>query len=409
MSKIINKSNIFNYSPSPELPLDRIVTGSNKDYIPFGENNLFPQQAAKLARESVNHRAILNSKTTYIQGKDITSEDGTIIDWLQDRDFKDSVFANALFDYLTIGNGWIEFVSDRKNLLGIFHQDATKIRIHKEGDKAIIHPDWLKYNSTKDQAEIVGIYPNWTDGEDGFLHTLYHVKDYEPEFRFYGVPGWFAGMRAARISKKTNEFNDERLDNKFSIDGMLVVPGISSVEEAERFENKLRKYQGSDKAGKVLPHYLQPLGSGETREQAEFIEFNQSVDGVFMELHNQSDSDLIKIHSWYKSLAAFDESTGFDTQRIVNDYKMAYASTIIVVQQKFLNAFNEVLGLFSLNEIGIFNENPIYVPNDVEYVWEVRKRLGLDYNENDLKQQLFYAELQATKTIQNGPDDNNRG
>ena len=375
-----------------DLPIDRIVKYSNKDYIPFGKDNLFPQQVAKVSREAPSHRAIINSKQLYVGGNYFESEDKKTIDFLEQIRFKKDVYNNLLLDYLMGGNAYLELIKDSKNnLLKFYHQDFTKVRIHKDGDKVVVHNDWQNFK--KDESKVIGLYPSYTKGDDGFLHTIFHIKDYEPEFNFYGIPSWFAGLRAANIAKKTNEFNDERLDNKFSIDGMLVIPGVSSPEDAKKIEKKLEDYQGAEVAGKVFTHYLQPLGVGEQREKAEFIPFNQQVDGVFMDLHRQSDSDLIKIHSWYRSLSAFEENTGFDTQRILNDYKMALTSVILPLQDMFLSSFNQILQQFGYAEVSIYNENPVYVPNNVEYVWEIRKRLGLDYNESDPQQQQFYAQI----------------
>jgi len=383
-------SKIFKIENSFDLPVDRLVRHDGKEFIPFGKDNLFPQKVAKLSRESAAHRSIINSKVLYIGGEYLESEDKKTIDFV-DAIGLHKTYKNILLDYLMGGNGWIEIVKDRKgNLLNIFHQDFTKVRIGKGGDYAILHGDWAKYSNEKSLARNIALYPDFSKGDDGFNHSLIQVKDYEPEFTFYGVPNWIAGLTAASIGKKTNEYNDERLTNKFSIDGMLVVPGIDDVPTAEKFEKKLTEYQGSENAGKIMAHYLAPLQVGEQREKAEFIAFNQSADGLFMNLHKQSEADLIKVHNWYRSLSAFEENTGFDTQRINNDYKIALSNVIYPMQEVFLSIFNEVL---NMGELTIHNDNPVYVPADVEFIWEVRKRLGLDYNENDPKQQEFYSTI----------------
>lgn len=388
--------NIHIKAKATDLTTDRIATYSNKIFIPFGIDNLFPQQVAKLSREAANHRAILNSKQLYIEGKSLLTDDKKLEDYLKQIRFKNNILGRIIIDYLMGGNAYVEIVTDKRgNLLNIFHQDFTKCRLNKNNDAIIIHNNWSNFKET--EATTVGLYPNFTIGSDGFRHSIIHLKDYEPEFTYYGVPSWFAGLRAAQISKKTNEFNDERLSNKFSIDGMLTIPGIEDVEDAKRMDKKLKSFQGSEKAGKIIPLYLKPLGVGETREIPTFISLNENADGVFLDLHKQSDSDLIKIHSWYRSLSAFEENTGFDTQRIKNDYSIAMATVIEPMQEKFKMLFNEIFAKYGFGEFTIYNENPVYVPNDVEYIWEVRKKLGLDYDENDARQQAFYAELGTNK------------
>mgnify|MGYP003662737814 FL=1 len=39
------------------------------DWIPFGKNNLFPQELSELSRSASTHRAILGTKTTFSIGE----------------------------------------------------------------------------------------------------------------------------------------------------------------------------------------------------------------------------------------------------------------------------------------------------------------------------------------------------
>ena len=61
----------FNYSPVLNLfDTDHVALRVNyRDFVPFGDDNALPRQLIKLSREVPVHRAILNSKTTYILGQ----------------------------------------------------------------------------------------------------------------------------------------------------------------------------------------------------------------------------------------------------------------------------------------------------------------------------------------------------
>ena len=61
----------YNYVPLLNLKRsDFINLRTNYEiFIPFGEDNLLPTQLNQLAREVPVHRAIINSKSSYIVGR----------------------------------------------------------------------------------------------------------------------------------------------------------------------------------------------------------------------------------------------------------------------------------------------------------------------------------------------------
>ena len=110
----------FNYSPVLNLfDSDVVYLRVNyKDFVPFGEDNNLPRQLIKLAREVPVHRAILNSKTSYIVGQGIQSSDADTTTFLEEPNNRKEPFSYILkklvFDYLTFGNCFYELVSNRK-------------------------------------------------------------------------------------------------------------------------------------------------------------------------------------------------------------------------------------------------------------------------------------------------------
>lgn len=374
--------------------IDTVQEYSNKEYIPFGKNNLFPQEIAKLNRESATHRAIINSKVIFIEGKKFLSE--TNEDLVKELKLR-SIYHNLLLDFFSSGNGYLELVTDSKgNWFKLFHHDYTKCRVSKDQAAILIHPQWENFNRMKDKLQSIPIFPKFKKGDDGAMHSMIHIKDYEPEFANYGLPSWFAALNSAVINRGTDKWNKNRIDNKFAIDGLLIVPGITDVDQAKKLNQKFEQYRGVDgeKSGGMIPHYMKPAGVGESIDKPAFINFNENVEGSWLQLHSQSDESLIKIHNWYKSLAAFSEATGFDTKRIINDWNMAMSTIISLTQEKFVSLFNEIFEYFGeVGDLSILNVPPVSEISTVKFIWEVRRDQGLDYDETDPRQQQFYAQI----------------
>jgi len=394
---------ITGYAPLLNLvDTDNVSTYNAKNFIPFGEDNLFPQQIAHISREVALHRALLNSKSFYIAGKEFTSANAKLLSFLQkinnnDETLKD-VFYKLIYDELNIGNSYFEIVTDsRKSFVMFYHLDGLTVRLTKDKN-VVLHPDWASYSGIKDsKLRTISLWPKFTkDGK--FYRSVFHLKQYESQFYFYGIPSWFSGLRSIIIAGLTNIWNQNRLENQFNASGLLIIPGVNTDDDAEALEKMFDNYKGFSKVAKLLKYYLSDLGPGETRELAQYIEFKKNEEGNWLQLHQQAQSELITIHTWFKSLCSFVENTGFDTNRIINEYNIALNTVLRVYQAKYITVFKKILALFGfdVSDLSVVNECPVTLLHPLKYIWELRQEMGLSFDKNDPKQCLFFQELRNT-------------
>ena len=61
----------FSKDVSKDAPKEKSLISEvlRDEWIPFGENNLFPQELSELSRSASTHRAILGTKTTFSIGE----------------------------------------------------------------------------------------------------------------------------------------------------------------------------------------------------------------------------------------------------------------------------------------------------------------------------------------------------
>ena len=118
-------------------------------YWRWGDDNLFPNALALMARRSTTHRRIINDKADYVSGKGfsfnevdpalarfIGSANGT-------GETLRQVFNKLAFDKALFGNAFLEIVTTpERSFLSFYHQDASKCRIAKESDHVLLHHDW---------------------------------------------------------------------------------------------------------------------------------------------------------------------------------------------------------------------------------------------------------------------------
>jgi len=399
----------YNYTPLLNLKrTDFIDLRSNYEvFIPFGEDNLLPSQLNLLAREVPVHRAILNCKTNYIIGKGLTSANRVMKQLITDPNntFEDlnTIMRHVVHDYLNIGNAYIELITNAKHsFLYLYHIDGSKCRLAAQTHNVLIHPNWEEFKGKNDENLItIPLFPNFTKGEDGLLHSVYHLKDYEPEFYYYGLCSYFAGIRSIIISGLTNLWNQNRLERGFTAPGLLTVPGINSPEDADALDAEFAKFKGAtgEKAGDIIIQYLADLSPGQTSQEAQFIEFKTNSEANWPALHDQAELSIITVHNWFRSLTPYaNEKSGFDANRIINEYEIALNTVINPLQEFFLRHFDQIFTAFRMpvGQLAFINEPPISRINPYSFVWEVRRDSGLDYDPADPVQKQLIIQLRNT-------------
>lgn len=368
-----------------------------EDYIPFGSDNLFPQAMALFGRTSPNHRGVINNKKTYACGSDIISSDSlakTFLDTVNNQgESLHDILLKLELDYVMGGNGYIEVIRDRsKRWVMLNHIDFTKCRKNKEKTHILIHPDWGTYTGKQDKNLIsLPIFPKF-EFSGGVERSVYHLYDYEPEFSDYGLPSWISGKDAVQIDFKSNRFNLARLINTFRVSGMLFVPVKDAGESQEVLKRMTEAYTGDMNQDKLLVVTKSRSTENEKADQVQLIQNNNQDKGSWIELHSMSITDIIVAHSWFRSLTSLPDNTGFDTNRIINEYNIALSTYILPTQKFIKKMINKIMkaAIGKAIEFDFINESPIYI-EDGMFIWELRKKKGLDYNESDpVQQKIIY-------------------
>ena len=401
---------VVNLSNQPKLYPDQATVYSASDVIPFGSDNLFPQAIALIGRTSPNHRGVLNYKTIYMMGSGIVTEDGSELPMLDEINAEgeslDDVIEKLLFDFNMLGNAYCEIITDtRHSFCFLNHLDCTKVRRVKDQtristakddiDWIVMHPNWAEDIGRGDNRRCyLPLYPDFqpyiADNGAKILRAVFHFKDYEPEFKTYGIPLWIAGKDAAEIDFKTNKWNLSRLENSFRVSGILVIPVTDEAEGKKVLQNIASSNIGEGKQAKLLAITKTRARENEKADTTQLIETKQDDDGSWINLHRQSLSDVVVSHGWYRSLSGISDNTGFDTKRILNEYNIALATVIKKKQKKFLKfihkVFKEVQGMDLTLK---FVNRPPLDDFSFHYIWEAREAQGLEADPGKVEQQAI--------------------
>jgi hypothetical protein len=279
---------------------------------------------------------------------------------------------------------------EEHSFLSLYHIDASRCRLSRDGEHVILHHDWNAYRAA--DAHTLPLYPRFEQQKDGSLRSVVHYKEYEPMFSHYGVPKYIAGMGVSAIAYKTDCWNISRLENSFQLSGVMILDASVGWEsEAERIvQTAQQKFAGNP--GQVM--FM--IKEGEEHDNSRFIPIDSNNDGDWSELHDQATSDIVIAHSWFRSLSGLDYSSGFSAERILHEYEVALNTVILAEQEELLTPIKrimrDVVGI-DPSSLEIVNRPPTRSKPIYMKVWEARKADGLEYDPADERQQSYLSEI----------------
>ncbi len=364
----------------------------------WGDDNLFPVALAQMARRSTTHRRIINDKADYISGKGFSCDEAQqpqLAEFVRcangDGESLRQLLNKLAFDKSLFGNAFLEVVTDAAHaFLSLYHQDAARCRVARDGRHLLLHHDWSAFNPA--EARTLPLYPLFEEQEDGSLRSAIHYKDYEPMFEHYGVPPYIAGFGVSAIAYKTDRWNISRLDNSFQLSGVMMLDATADSEaEAERVVRLAeRKFAGNP--GQVM--FV--IRDGSENDNSRFIPIQSQNEGDWQALHEQAVGDIVVAHSWFRALSGLDYASGFNAERILHEYEVALNTVILAEQAELTEPVRRLLAAvlgIDASSLQVVNRPPTRSKPIYMRVWEARKADGLDYDPEDPKQQQFLSEI----------------
>ena len=379
------KFDVFNIGVPEKIRENVDLKNVRTPFIPFGDDNLFPQFLAEIKRQSPTHRAILGQKKILSIGKQFHSENDNVQNFIDDVNQGESmreVYGRLMDDYYSFGNGFLQIVKYDGGI-NMFHIDATKCRISKNQEHVYIHPNWEKYGTSKEDTMIVPIYPKFEKNT-----TIIHFKDYEPTFNYYGLPDFVASLEWLKIDWELQSYNHSKFKNNFTPSAIVEINGDMGEEEAEQLvKDAQNRWTGKGNNSKIL--FL--VKNGDTAP-ANVTILSDTADGSFMELQKLTSQNIITSHRWQPAMSGIVSagklsSTG---NEIRVAWEMVMGTVIKDVEELLFNKIKQVIGEITsldIDDFQIIYEPPVsyvsdIVPNKILTINEQREMLGFESNEN---------------------------
>lgn len=379
------------------------LSTSDTPWIPFfkDSNNIYVNDLALRARRSPVHGSIIRSKIAYACGQGFEYKiNGTEYkyddlepkykNWFKQcnsegQSFHD-VFRNIMTNYIMLANAYPWVVrTTREGVFGMYSEDGTKVRIGKDKKKAYRSSFWRENLNNKFTNKDTPIDSDveFYRGIKTQKEYLVHIKQYYPEFDFYGIPEYIQALEWADVEYNIPRFNNNKFKNGFFPSALLqLFSNPPEGMEAEEYVRKIvNRFSGEDNNSKIVVEML------DSPEQAAKIhEFGQTKDGEFIDLDKLASENIISGHRWSSALVKETGGKLGGNQQLINEYQKVMNGVVIPdFQEPVLREINKILSReFKTDiELSIIQLAPLGVDanidvNSVMTINEARERIGLE-------------------------------
>ena len=365
---------VFNLAIPEHIEEPQDLAKVRTKFIPFGNNNLFPQYLAELKRKSSTHRSVLAQKAVFTSGAKFVTSNETVKEYIKDVNADGEslreVFKKLADDYYTFGNAYLEGVLYDGGL-NLYHIDATTVRMSKNKKEVYVHPDWAKYNTMKDKLSIIPLYPN-----SKASRFVLQFKDYEPTFQFYGLPDYVAALEHIAVDYEIGKWNHTKFKNGFQPSAIIEINGDMGEEEAKKLVREAqKKFVGDGNNGKIM--FIVKNGDA-SNANVQIIKDDQ--EGSWIDLQRITDQNIVTAHRWQPSLSGLVSSGKMNNtgSEIRIAYDLAMTTVIKDTSDLLLNGIRTIL----YKEMGFLPEELIihYEP-PISFATQIDPKAILTINE----------------------------
>lgn len=321
-------------SNATTAPVDKEEKVNGKEYISYGEDNMYPLFLSNLYENSSTLAACIDSISDYVFAQGV--EDKTLGEKEVNRkgeSFND-VLHNCAIDYIAQGAFALQMIGNAYgDILELYYVDVRKVRLSEDGKYIWFNKkNWTKWN--KDSVR----YDRFTGTKT--KNCMFYFK--RPQSKtVYGRPLWHSALKSVMTDVEIANFHYSSIMNNFAPSAIVNFnSGVPSEEVQDKIENKLtEKFTGTDNAARMLLSFNDDETHRTTIERFQEDNFDKKYDAL-------SQSVMNKILASFRVSSALvgimPEQTGFNSVEYKSAFALYKATVVRPIQQEIESAFNKI-------------------------------------------------------------------
>lgn len=357
-----NKENLYSVVGStfnaPAIPVIKEI--NNKDYVFYGELNLFPDSIIELYNSSAMHRTCIDAIKDGIFGEGVQTIGNEYCNTKGET--IDDVFEKLVLDY-TLYQGYslnVVWSKDSTRIAEIYHIPFNNIRSGKmDEDDEVVEYYHSTYwdNLRKYPAKAIRAF-SATDNKGDNASQIFYYYTYTPGNAYYPLPAYQAGYNDISLDAKVSRFHVNNISNGLAPSLFIAFKnGIPTPEQRRDVYSEIEQtFSGEENAGRFF------LSFSDADTAPEVTPITAANDSYYITLEERITSRILTAHRITSpALLGIRDSVGFSS--IADEILVAYShfegTVIEPKRKKIVTSFGYILKLAG------FNLNIVVVPNKI--------------------------------------------
>ena len=332
------------------LDLPNIKEVRGKEYMYYGDRNLFPQRLIELYDSSAMHHTAIQAIKDGIIGDGIKVVGGEYIN--SKGETVDEVFEKIALDY-SIYNGYAVNVVWNKagdRIAEIYHLPFANVRSGKQDEEDNVNEyfyssDWSNIRKYK-PVSYKAFDP--TDNKKDNASQIYYCFNYTPGNDVYPLPAYVGALNDIELDARVSRFHNANISNGLA-PSMFVQfrNGIPTPEERRMIYNEIEEtFTGEDNAGRFF------LAFSEPGKELQVTPIENANDDYYITLEERISSRILTAHRITSPLLlGIKDANGFSSnaEEILISYSHFMNTVIEPKRKKILSTYAFLLKLHGLN------------------------------------------------------------
>jgi hypothetical protein len=337
-------------------------------YIPFGQDNLFPELLNQLYYTSPLHGAIVDFKTNSVVGggytlrnEGMTNEDKLKL-YTFEKKIKLGKVDRAISQQLIVHHRvYFKLCYNKKReLYKIYNVSPEKVRVARDKQTYFLCDDW---SARIDVTPIKKYHPSNTDSEQLYVYEVMTLGQ-----EYYSLPQYTSALNFAFLSGELSYFAKSNIQNSvFPSFAMMFPKRPQSEEEKSMIKATIDRLKGAANAGKAVAFFA---NSADQLPKIESLPTNGN-DKLFHEASALNTEQICFAHTIDPILMGVRTTGALGGGA---DIKQAYVvfekNVVMPLRAQVEEIINELLeiakipGTYTINNFQIINETIVEIEGD---------------------------------------------
>lgn len=365
-----NTENLYSVVASqfaaPALPVIKEIT--NKEWVFFGEDNLYPERLIKLYDSSAMHHTACQAIKDGIFGEGIELIGDEYINTKGET--IDDIFEKIVLDFTLFQGYAINVIWNREGtaISEIYHLPFNNVRSGKMNEDDEVEQYFFSSHWDNLRKHPAASYRAFdvTDNKGDNASQIFYYYGYTPGNDFYPLPAYVAGVNDIELDAKVSRFHVNNISNGLAPSLFVSFRnGIPSPEQRrEVYESINESFSGEENAGRFF------LSFSDADTAPEVTPIAAANDSYYLTLEERISSRILTSHRITSpALLGIRDATGFSSvaDEIIVAYSHFEGTVIEPKRKKITTSFGYILKLSGYNiKINVIPNKLIALPEQEE-------------------------------------------